>query len=202
MKTQILLVAMCFLSACATTQRNSAAKEKWSAVLNSQEFQAEKEIFVKRMNGANICFGAGVSDFFNSKMDSPDPKCLYFSSKMYIDADKVLRQAIQQLKVLQVVTDGFVTKSPEFRNDQIIFIRKAAEKDVVDGVYLDAKDGWGLYLYTGPYSYRSMAGSNTVHSFKRLTDDEIKKAQEGLKSYGPLKEYFIRNELWDRLESH
>lgn len=200
MKFKILLIVIFLLSACATVHRNSAVKEKWFAILNSREFQEEKKLFVKRMNGANICFELGVSDFFSSKAESPDPSCLYFSSKIIIDSERSLRQAIQQLKVLQVVLDGFVVMSPEYRNDQIIFIHKSDEKGIVDGVFLDPKDGLGLYRYMGPYRYQSLSGSNTVHSFKKLTDDEIKKAREGLKVYGPSKEFFIINEIWDRLE--
>lgn len=201
MKFQILLIAALCLSACATTQRNREAKEKWNAVLSSHEFKAEKEILIKRLNGANVCFELGVSDFFKSGVESPDSNCLYFSSKMFKDYDGEARQAVRQLKVLQVVPDGFVVRSPEYSNNQIVYIHKSEEKGIVDGAFLDSKDGFGLYRYTGPFSYQSLAGSNTVHSFKRLTKDEIKAAQEGLKTYGVLKEFFIRNELWDRLES-
>lgn len=201
MKIKILPIVIFCLTGCATIQKNSAAKEKWTAVMNSQEFQAEKELFVKRMNEANVCFELGVSDFFSSKVRSPESNCLYFSSKMFKDYDGELRQAVMQLKVLQVVPNGFIIRSPEQRNDQIIYIHLSEEKGIVDGAFLDQKDGWALYKYTGPITYQSLSGSNTVHSFKRLTIDELKKAQEGLKAYGPLKEFYIRHELWDRLES-
>lgn len=199
MKFKIMLPLMLMLSGCAVLQKNSIAREKWYAVLNSNEFQEEKKIYTKRMNG-NLCITAGVSSFLNSQAGTPEKECLYLSSRLIVDDDRKLRQAIQQLKVLQIVPDGFVVKSPNYRDDQIIFIHKTDEEGVVDGAFLDLKNGGEVYRYAGLYKYQSLVGSKTVFSFRKIPTAELLKAKEDLKVYAPMKEVFIRNEFWGELE--
>ena len=111
---------------------------------------------------------------------------------------RILRQPIQQLKVLQVLNDGFIVTSPNHAKELVIFIHKTNEKNIVDGVFLDAQNGWSLYKYVGPYRYQSLNGPKTVHSFRKLSS-EVSTSVEGLKIYDPLKEFYIANELWSYL---
>jgi hypothetical protein len=119
--------------------------------------------------------------------------------------EKELKQNINQLKVFQVVSNGFIIDAPKdsyMPNLNVIFIEKTDEAGVVDGSFLDDKHYWNLYEYKGPITYQTKIGSKTVHSFKKVSMDRLVKASEGLKSYGPRKELFIENELWGRMEEY
>lgn len=118
---------------------------------------------------------------------------------MKAESKSTLRQAIKQLKVLQVTDDGFVISSPDNNKSQIIFVQKSSEESLVDGTYLDQKDGWGLYRYVGTYRYQSLAGPRTVHSFKRTSKKDFESVLKDIKVYGAIKEFYIQNELWEYL---
>lgn len=208
MKLHFLIAMTLVFSGCATYQQNNAGKaEKWKAIGDSEEFQAERETWQKRMSGVSICHpGIGISDYlYPNSLQAPDSKCLYFASGLLItregilfETERALRQSLQQLKVLQVLENGFVVTSPNYRGNQIVFIHKTSEQGIVDGGFLDNQNLL-LYKYAGPYRYQSLSGPKTVHSFKKLTSDEVKSSVDGLKLYDPFKELYIKYELWDRL---
>jgi hypothetical protein len=224
MRFLLLMVTGLFLTSCATTQ-TSPNIERWKAQKNSEEFKQEKQTYRQRL-GADICWGTGVGEFLTNTNLTPSKECVYPASKMIVEREdeeatfmkgnKTLKQNIKQLKVFQVVPDGFVVETPHsivtthqrggsyFRTSRpintIIFVHKTDEKGVVDGSFLDDNHYWNLYEYSGPYTYQTNLGSKTVHSFKKVSTEKLLKASEGLKSYGPRRELFIEHELWDRME--
>ena len=197
-----------FISACATTPSHRDQK-KWEALAASEEFRKEKEVYTSKMNGLTFCWSIGVNSFLADANAKPSPQCIYPASGLwsYLDEQyygivkkKVLTQELNQLKVLQVTPDGFVVESPERSYKQVVFIYKTNEVGVIDGAYLDNAN-WLLYEYAGTYSYKTLLGSKTVQSFRKISRDRLEKAQEGLKSYNPWKEFYITHQLWDHLEA-
>lgn len=202
----LILVGFCLVG-CASNPKNKAVKEKWMQVMGSKEFQDEKKLYKDRMKGLDLCWNVGIDNFLNSNAPTPESNCLYFSSKMtvYNEDDglffkkNVLRQSEKQLKVLQITSDGFIVRSPSYRNEQVIYIKKTDEKDIVDGSFLDPSGGWNLFKYIGTYKYQSLTGLKTVHAFEKLQENALKPVFDGFKQYGVSKEFFIQNELWDYL---
>lgn len=210
----LTLGAVLLISGCSSTPPQSSSKiEKWKAQTQSPEFKAEKETYQKRL-GAEICWETGVADFLKNPQLKPSKECVYPASKMIVESEdeeatflkgkRDLKQSINQLKVLQVTSNGFVIEAPKdnsYRlNSNVIFIERTDEAELVDGSYLDDRHDWNLYEYTGPFTYQTKLGSKTVHSFKKVSWEKLLKASEGLKSYGPRRELFTKNELWDRME--
>lgn len=220
------LGATLLLSGCSSIPNHTSSQiEKWKAITQSEEFKSEKETYRKRL-GADICWGTGVSDFLTTPSLSPSKECVYPASKMIIEREdeegillkgkKTLKQNIKQLKVLQVVSNGFVVETPHSITtthqiagnyyqtqrpiNTIIFIHKTNENGLIDGSFLDDNHYWNLYEYSGPFSYQTSIGAKTVHSFKKVSWEKLVKASAGLKSYGPRRELFTENELWERME--
>lgn len=206
--------AILLISGCSSTPSQSSPKiEQWKAQIQSAEFKSEKETYRKRL-GAEICWGTGVADFLNNPQLNPSKECAYPASKMIVEREdeeatflkgkRDLKQSINQLKVLQVTSSGFVIEAPKDNsyhlNLTVVFVERTNESGLVDGSYLDDKHDWNLYTYTGPFTYQTKLGSKTVHSFKKVSWEKLLKASEDLKSYGPRRELFTENELWDRME--
>ena len=208
----ILRLWLCalLLAGCATKPAASKTA-KWKTLATSDAFKAEKEIYFKRL-GANFCWGTGVSDFLASANFKPDKGCLYPSAPImlgkedpnaYFDKGKNnLQQSLNQLRVLQVVANGFIVESPKSSSSghRVIFIHKTDESRIVDGSYLDDSHSWNKYEYAGPYSYGTKFGPSTVHSFRKVPDERFAKANEGLNSYTPKRDMYISYELWDYLD--
>lgn len=185
---------------CATSTENPK-KEKWLAVMNSAEFQREKVIFLERSKGVEICWNKGVEDFLFSNSAKPDPKCLYPASKTSVErinAKPTLQRSINKLRVLAIAENGFIVNSPSVNAQHSIYVYKTNEKDIVDGSFLDGAEVFNFYEYMGVFQYEALFGMRTVHSFRKITNENYKATQD-LKVYRPSTEYFIKNELWDWL---
>lgn len=194
---------------CATAQPPEQI-EKWTGIKNSEEFKKEKTIYRQKL-GKDICLTTGVDDFLNNSSIKPSKDCIYPASKFvvgreddeaqYFKGNKVLKQGIKQLKVLQVTPTGFVVQLPRRSSDAVIFIHRTDETGIVDNTFLDETHSWYFYEYTGTYSYSTLVGSKTVHSFKKVSAEKFKNAQDGIKSYSPMREFYIENGLWSDLET-
>lgn len=205
-KKVLLLTSFLLISACASTPSSENSK-KWEEQRLTEEYQREKKIYLERL-GLTPCWDYGVDFFLANPGSNPNPGCLYPSSKLVVGWDdgliirkRTLGQELRQLKVLQVTPDGFVVYSPKRRADQIIFIHKTVQTGVVDDSYLDEAN-WSAYEYAGTYSYKTFAGSKTVHSFRRLTKEKIAAASKDLKFYEPLQDFFIENQPWDYVKAY
>ncbi len=200
------LTIFILVSACASTPSSDKSR-KWEAQRLTEEYQREKKTYLERL-GLTPCWDYGVDFFLANPGSRPNPGCLYPSSKLVLGWDESLitkrrrlGQELRQLKVLQVTPDGFIVHSPNRRANQIIFIHKTIETGIVDDSYLDEVN-WSAYEYAGTYSYGTLAGSKTVHSFKRLTPERVAAASKGMKFYDPFQDFFIENQLWDYVKAY
>lgn len=203
-KVGISLVALA-LSSCATLQAGKSP-EDWSRLRESEAFKKERAAYKERIGGKDFCWSVGVDDFLKTNAPMPSKECIYPASKFIVDKDdglivqdNLLKQNFKQLKVLQVTPEGFVIKSPHYKNDRVVFVQKTEETNIVDGSFLDEAQDWQVYEYAGTYSYATLIGSKTVHSFRRITKERLEGAKKGLKLYSPSKDLFIENKLWDHL---
>lgn len=210
----LLGLAIVFLAGCATVTSiaNSGTAKKYEALKDSSEFQREKEIFKNRIGGKILCPDMGVSDLIASNNTTPSKDCLYPASKLVVDPgdmidERQLKQSLNTIKVIQVTPSGFIVNAQYFvlygrvwsqrSSDRAAFIQKSDESNVVDGAYLDPAYNWDLYEYTGIRQYQTaIGGSNTVHSFRKISQKELVDAKKDLKTYGVFKEFFIENKLW------
>lgn len=202
MKNILIFAPITFLliTACATSPSTENVK-RWEALLQSEQFKKDKEIYSERMGKMTVCWNEGVNGFLSNPSLNPSSKCIYPSSKFIVDWEdgaKVIRQATKQMKVLQVLKDGFIVKSPDYFKDQVIFIHKTDEMNVVDGSFLD-NDNWSFFEYKGPISYSALVGSKTVHSFKKISNERWEAARKGL-TYRPALEFYIENKLWSYVD--
>lgn len=193
---------VCTLTSCAS----SPSRIKWEGLRASTTFQKEKVIHKERMGDREVCWGLGLDEFLKSANTAPAPNCIFPSSKIsaedegFILENMTLKQNLSQLKVLQVTQDGFVLTSPYYQYRQIIYVHKTDEAGIVDGAFLDPSHDWKMYEYSGPYTYSTLAGSKTVHSFRKIPKEKFDKAGSGLQVFEPFKEFFIYNRLWTWLE--
>lgn len=202
----VLFFCTLTLNSCVT-KPFSVNTDYWTNLVKSEQFKTEKKRYLERLGGKRICWNEGVTDFFEPTASPPNKDCIYPSSKFITKLDdgmifqnKVLGQKINQLKVLQTTPDGFVITSPSIYKDQVIYIHKTEEGDIVDGTFLDT-DNWFFYEYAGIYRYQTAIGSKTVHSFKRRTKTQRETANKDLEVYNPIIEYWVDNNLWSYLEN-
>lgn len=211
-------LSLIVLSSCATVSSitSSGTAKKYETLRASPEFTSEKALLRERMGGKTLCPNTGVSDLIASAETQPSKDCLYPASKLVVDPGdtfdgRSLRQAVNTLRVVQVASDGFIVNAQyqhfngyrwtHRTSDKAAFIKRGDESGIVDGAFLDPAHNFDMYEYLGVIQYqRSIGGLNTVHSFRKISRDEILAAQKGLKVYGMLKEFFIENKLWDRVE--
>lgn len=179
------MLAPLFLSSCATLESKYS---RWDRTAEDTQFKSEKATFNERLNGKEICYWIGVASFTYDASAKPDSKCLYPDIKIarvYLSDD---RQWSKSLKVLQVLDNGFIVTS-DGPSPITIFIHKTDQVGVVDKTYLAADPNkFFFYEYAGPYSYNSLTGKRTVHSFKKVDRKVFIEAQKGLTSY-----YFIQD---------
>ncbi len=204
-KKIVFALTLLALTACATQSlnKNNQALED---LRKNDTYQKEKALYKERIGGRDFCWNIGIDDFLKRNSPKPSEKCIYPASPFIVEKEqgflsqsKSLKQAFKQLKVLQVTSNGFVVKSPEYGTDKVIFIQKTNESNIVDGAFLDETQDWQLYEYKGPYTYSTLMGTSTVHSFTRVTDERLISAKKDLKLYGPRKDFLIENQLWDYL---
>lgn len=205
LKTACLLVSFFSASACTTVETSKYTSE-WLKLKSSVAYQKEKALFKKRIGSRDFCWGTGLDDFLKSSSPQPNSNCLYPTSKFIVDPSggfiltkNILRQNLKQLKVLQITSEGFVVQGRSYLDDKVIFVRKTHETGMVDGGFLDETQNWQVYEYAGTYTYSTLVGSKTVHSFKRLSKNIIDNASQGLKLYSATSDFFIENQLWDYL---
>lgn len=192
------------LSACATQSLNKN-RQAWEDLGKSEVFQKEKATYFQRLGDRRFCWEIGIDDFLSGSTLKPDSKCIYPASKLVVQYDdgtftknKELGQRYMQLKILQVTPEGFVIKSPDYRNNQVIFVYKTDEGDLVDGSALDETQNFKLYEYVGTYSYQTLAGSKTVYSFRKA-NKKLGDARKNIKYYDPLRDFLIEHQLWGNL---
>lgn len=178
---------------------------KYDQLLLKPEYLKEKKLFEKRTGGIEYCGRIGLSDFISKTTHKPVKSCIYPAAPQTIEFEnhpyrkRNLRQPIKALRVFQVAPDGFLVETPlNPYSTNHIFVHKTDETGLVDGSFLDEKS-WLMYEYLGPYTFRTLTGSRTIHSFKKLTADRFKQEQTDLKLFGPLSDYLIRNQLYDWL---
>lgn len=139
--------------------------------VNSNKKEGEKWMRVAASNGNE----RAIIYFKNT---SRPANCFDQRLGRHIDLDDVLLARLKpskdcllkhdkMLAVQQVLPDGVLVAMwgmPSASNrNAYIYRRNLRNKDVVDGDVLET----GYYRYVGPYSYRSLAGRKTVHSFTR-----------------------------------
>lgn len=193
-KPLLSIIGFAFLSACATTNKSSQA---WEDLRKSELYRKEKLTYHSRIDGKSPCWGIGLNAFLTANSSKPAEKCLYPNSKFVVGHEGV-GQAIKQLQVLQVTPDGFVIKSPDFRNNQVVFIYKTDEIDIVDGTILDQAQNFNLYEYVGTFTYQTLAGPRTVYSFRKFNKKFVD-ARKDIKYYDPYRDFLIENKAWDHL---
>lgn len=189
---------------CITTPYVHPQSEKWDALIASPQYQAEKKIFEQRTGGIKYCGDTGVSSFIQNPSLKPEKMCIYPATPYVIEnkdnpyRKNIPKQALKQLKVIQVTPNGLLIDTPQRSySTNAVFIHKTDEIGLVDGSYLD-ETNWIMYEYMGPYTYESLSGANrTVHSFKKLIQNRFEKEFKGIKMYGPLKDYLIKNQLYE-----
>lgn len=211
----IMTSAMLGFTACTTTQNKN-----WDTTRASEEFNNEKKIHKARMDERDFCWKVGLHTFLTNVDVKPSLGCIYPSSEMVVRneglifIDRVYGQLIKALKIRQVTPDGFIVESSyagqvvqgSYTDNycpvgSIIFIHKTNESGLVDGSYLDEAQDMKMYEYSGPYSYVTLTGSKTVHSFKRIPSEKFVNARKELKIYDPIKEFYGENQLWEKFES-
>lgn len=199
-KELLIITFLTSLTSCVSTPKVNT--EYWENLVNSDQFQNEKKTYEKRWNDKIHCWEQGVSDYLTEASYPPVQNCIYPSSKLviqYSEGKKVTGQKLKQLKVMQVTPDGFLVTSADLQSNKLIFIKKTDETNIVDGSYLDEAN-WTRYEYVGTYSYKTVIGSKTIHSFKKVTAVESEDKRKNLKVYNPLIEYWVQYKLWYYLE--
>lgn len=198
------IASFLILSGCATQSLNKS-QQAWIDLGKSEAYQEEKVTYNTRMSKQEICWDIGLDDFLKPNPPKPNDKCIYPASKFIVDTEnglitqsKTLRQEFKQLKILQVSSKGFVIDSANYRNDQVIFVYKTNEENLVDGSFLDDSQNFMMYEYAGTYSYATLVGSKTVYSFRKA-NKKIGEAKKDLKYYEPLRDFLIANQLWTNL---
>lgn len=195
--TVACLIFTSSLVACSTM-----SKPSWHKLYESEEYKAEKKVYSERLGQLEFCWFTGVMDFLNDPSLKPNPNCLYPSSKMEITdngmfgENRVLGQDLRKLRILQSTNDGFIISGA---GDKAILIQKQGFEDLVDGAYIDTQNFF-VYQYAGPITYQTLAGSRTVHSFKRPSKSLIEGAQKGLKFYGPVTDLVVESRAWGQLQ--
>jgi hypothetical protein len=198
-------------SGCVTKGDAHRSTEKlWLERSQSQEFLAEKNVFKQRLGGKELCARIGIKDFTWAS-NRPSKDCIYSAAGYFHDKkESDISQLLAQLKVMQVAPEGFIMQNeyPECvgrvctnkKSPDVIFVHKSDETGVVDGSFLDS-DGEtsGLYIYEGPYVYKSAMGQKTVHSFRKFSKKVAKDAFADLKIFNPNDELLAESKLWDRL---
>lgn len=213
----VYILSFCLLlCGCSIIERNKQREQtinQWREREASEEFKKEKALFQERLGGKYPCWLTGIS-YFSRSGDIPDKKCLYPTNKFFNnteaeDRGNAISQEAFALKVIQATPDGFLVNASwqscsryycsQEQGSNLIFIYKTDEKNLVDGSILDPGFSWSLYEYTGPFSYRSVLGMNTVHSFKKVSGESLIKAKEGLTRYNSYKELLATLGLWKML---
>ena len=204
-KTLLLNLMLLVLTSCVSAPR-SVDTTYWKNLVASEQFQKEKTTYTDRLGGKFFCWNNGINEYFKASTPPPNKNCLYPASKMVTQLDdamvfynKVIGQRINQLKVMQSTPEGYLITSTNVYEDQVLFIHKTDESDVVDGAFLDTTN-WIFYEYTGVYSYKTALASKTVHSFKKLTKKQTEMAGKDLEVFSPTIEYWVQNDLWTYLE--
>ncbi|ASD64248.1 hypothetical protein [Bdellovibrio bacteriovorus] len=197
MTTKIAITTL-LTTACATLE---TPYSRWDKLTSDPLYQSEKKTFNERLNGKELCPSIGVANFTYETSIVPDKKCIYPDvkiAKVYLESD---REWAKSLKVLQVLDNGFIVSSNSPRATTI-FIHKTDQEGVVDDTYLaNDPNKFPFYEYTGPYSYNSLSGKRTVHSFKKVDRQVFVQAQNGLNSYFYLRDLFGNENLWDWVEA-
>lgn len=136
--------------------------EKVRERINSHYTKQEEKIFHDRTGGKKLCKDNQLTDIvvFNG---TPYRECAYF-------------HASPSIYVSQVTPSGLLISG--YGVNRMYFVFKGAEidKSLVDNDKLPG----GFFQYTGPYSYNSLLGPRTVHSFKRING----KPMSGFLFYG------------------
>lgn len=182
-----------FLPACITPPPST--RSQWEQLSTSSQFLTEKEIYNQRLKGKKLCTDVGVANFtYNSNL-KPDPACIYPAVMIAKDRDGD-RYWTKSLRVVQVLNNGFLVTSPSMKLN--IFIHRTDEKGVIDDMYLASDPHeYRFYEYTGTYTYSSLVGNRTIHSFRSYNLGDLNKAYEGLTTYYFLQDAFAQAELWD-----
>jgi hypothetical protein len=208
-----------FSSACA-----SKTQREWDIRKSSPQFLSEKAAFKQKLGGKAPCWNIGLDNFLMNRIiegnvlvkeaPKPSPMCLYPSSRYGVSKDdfmgvyynKGAGQANKQLKVLQIIPEGFLVESPysgdygNYPSDKLIFIQKTDQSGLIDGSFLDEQYDGSLHEYIGTYTYKTTFGSKTIYSFRKVSSETIKKAYDELIFYNPYDELYAQLGLWDELE--
>lgn len=121
----------------------------------------EKEIFLERTGGKYIC--ATDIDFLGGlRYRAPDKNCFYgMQPNKVLFASQVTKEGI-----LAYYDFGYPT---DIRGNFFIY-----KSDIPDGV-VDGSMIYGVFEYTGAYTYHSLTGQRTIHSFRRPKWDDYMK---------------------------
>lgn len=159
-------------------------QQGWSAFVASPDYSSEYDAFKKNLGDKRPCFGVSLIDFIEGSAQ-PEAGCIYVSGP---------------LKVMQAQPDGYMVMSPEYGGAKPkLFIHKTDEQGVVDDAIINSAAPPNFYEYSGVFTYETMLGMSTVHSFRKVTD-AVMRAQADLKSYSPVEEIYADRKLWKQAE--
>lgn len=145
------------------------ALEQIREKINQHYMKQEEALFLKRTNGKKIC--SHPEELRMSSMDElllgskkPARGCVYFNNR------NIVAQQVTGHGILAGLWGGL--------SDRVVFLQKgnSQENNIVDGEFIEK----GFFEYTGPFSYQSLLGQRTVHSFKRINGNPM----EGFLFYG------------------
>jgi hypothetical protein len=209
-KHRLLIICLIFLSGCSIAEFKKNREESiifWNQRAASPEFQKEKTKFAERIGGKKVCWLGGLANYTQSS-ELPPKDCL-FPTSPYTESDGQVGRAVNRLKVVQALPQGFLANtswkecSRNYCADKIgenfIFIHRSDEGDLVDGSFIDPVSDYSIYEYAGPFTYNSVGGIKTVHSFRKKPADYLLKANAGFKFFSYYQELLSILGLWEEL---
>lgn len=221
MKKLLLILSMFALSitGCVTaiplallgvgSLNENETEKKWLAQKSMTEFQFEKSLFKSRLSNKTPCWDKGIFTFTTSG-ESPNKECLYPSGSYSKNDQGKIAQTANVLTVVQTTPAGFLVKSTYTKcdgnycrkttGDNYIFIYKTTENGLVDGSLIDEGFNWDLYEYTGPFSYKTILGSKTIRSFKKIKISDVLNAESDLKYFNTYIELYAELKIWSAVK--
>jgi hypothetical protein len=137
-------------------EENHRTLQKIRDKINSHYINQEKELFRKRTGGKEWCNGQSLTDIvvFSKK---PERQCVYQHSD-------------NAVFVTQVLPSGFLVGG--YGVSRLVFVYKNSANDANDLVDYSGVPH-GFFEYSGPYSYMSLMGQRTIHSFRHISGNPL-----------------------------
>jgi hypothetical protein len=189
------VMRLIFLICLLLTSCAFGKKADWDELKTTPNYKAERETYMQRIGGKEICWQTGLHMFLTKSDLAPSDKCLYFNTNPVKAENGKLGFLDSQLQVVMVNDKGFILETrlkneiSEYKTNKLIFVEATDEKNLVDGSPYPKTDLWQLYEFVGT----AKEGGATMYAFKKYPMDKLRGASKGLTYYNPDKE--IKNEL-------